>query len=57
MCDMMNLNNYAENLGKKSIIVFVLIDLKQKEIKDDIINVMKAKRHIQNVFRKRRLFD
>ena len=28
---MMNLKNYAENHGKKNIIIFVLIDLKKRE--------------------------
>ena len=38
----MNYNNYAENLGKRSIIIFALIDLR-KDIKDDIAFVTKAK--------------
>ena len=40
-----NLKNYVENNGKKIIIIFVLIDLK-REIKEDIVFVMKAKKHI-----------
>ena len=42
---MMNLENYVENHGKKNIIIFVLIDLK-REIKEDIVFVMKAKKNI-----------
>ena len=41
----MNLNNYAEKHGMKITIIFVLIDPK-REIKGDIVFVMKAKTHI-----------
>ena len=41
----MNSKNYVENHGMKIIIVFVLIDLK-REIKENIVFVMKAKEHI-----------
>ena len=43
---MMNLKIYAENRGKKIIAIFILIDLK-KEIKENILFVMKAKKHIE----------
>ena len=46
---MMNLNIYAENLGKKDIIIFVSIDLK-RQIKEDIVFKMNAKTRIQNAF-------
>ena len=39
---MMILKNYAENHGKKIIIIFVLTDLK-RENKEDIVFVIKAK--------------
>ena len=48
--------HYAENVGKKNIFIFVLIDLK-REIKEDTVFVMGAKTLIWKVFRKRRLFD
>ena len=38
----MNLNNYAENLGKRNKIIFILIDL-EKEINEDTMFVIKAK--------------
>ena len=53
---MMNLKNYAENNVKKIIFIFLLIDLK-REIKEDIVFVMRAKTHIQNALLKRNLFD
>ena len=40
----MNLKNYVENHGTKIIIIFILIDLK-REIKEDIVFVMKAKKN------------
>ena len=40
---MMNLKNYAENHGKKIITIVVSIDLK-REIEEDIVFVMKAKK-------------
>ena len=40
---LMNSKNYAENHGKKIIIIFVLINLK-REIEEDIVFVMKAKK-------------
>ena len=52
----MTLKNYAEDHGKKIIIIFVLIDLK-REIKEDIKFVMRAKRHILNALLIRNLFD
>ena len=42
---MMNLIKYVENHGKKIITIFILIDLK-KEIKENIVFVMKAKKNI-----------
>ena len=53
---MMNLKNYAENLRKKIITIFVLIDLK-REIKEDVVYVMKAKERISKQHLRRRLFD
>ena len=41
----MNSKNYVENHGKKIITIFVLIDLK-REIKENIVFVMKTKEHI-----------
>ena len=43
---MMNINDFAENLGKKNLTIFVLIDLK-RENKEYIVFVLKAK----NVYR------
>ena len=40
----MNLNIYAENLGKMDLIIYVLIDL-EREVKEDIELVMKEKTH------------
>ena len=40
---------------QRIVIIFVLIDLK-REIKEDIVFVMKAKTHILNVSLKRSLF-
>ena len=40
---MMIIKNYAENHGKNIIIIFVLVDLK-KEIKEDFVYVIKAKK-------------
>ena len=51
-----NLKNYVENHVKKIITIFILIDLK-KEIKENIVFVMKAKTVILNVLRKQSLFD
>ena len=53
---MMNLKNHAEIRGKRILIIFVLIDLK-REIKEDILVVMKLKNLIKNVFLKQNLFD
>ena len=44
---MMNLNNYAENHAKSSVLVFVLIDQK-RWMKEDIVVNMKTKTHIMN---------
>ena len=41
---MMNLNNYAENLGKMNTIIYVLIDLKI-EIKEDNVLAMETETH------------
>ena len=41
---------------KRNIIIFVLIDVK-REIKEDIVFVIKAKAHIMNVFLKRKDID
>ena len=53
---MMNSNIYAENHGKRNIIIFVVIDLK-REIKEDTVFVMRIKSHIRNAFQKRIRFD
>ena len=53
---MMNLKKYVEKRGKTSIFIFVLTDL-EREIKEYIVFVMKAKTHLQVVFQKRNLFD
>ena len=42
---MKNLKKYAENLGKKTIIVLLLIDIKRGN-KEDAVYIMKAKTHI-----------
>ena len=42
---MMNSQNYEENHGMKITIIFVLIDL-QREIKEDTVFVMKAKKKL-----------
>ena len=55
ICVMMNISNYAENVGKLKIIMYVLIDLKRKT-RENIEFVMKAKTHLLNVFRRRSLF-
>ena len=54
--NMMNLNNYEENLGKKNLNIFVLIDLK-REIREDFVVVLKAKTHILNALLTQHLFD
>ena len=53
---MMNSKIYEENHGKSNMIIFVITDLK-REIKEDIVFVMKAKIHVQNTFQKRNIFD
>ena len=53
---MMNLNNYAENHGKKYIFIFALIDLK-RQTKEDTVFVARVKTCILNVLRKRNLFS
>ena len=53
---MMSLNIHVENHGKRTTIIFVLTVLK-REIKEDIVFVMRAKAQIQNAFQKRNLFD
>ena len=53
---MMIFKNYAEKIGKSTINIFVLILLK-REIKEDIVFVMKAKTHIQNAPLERNRFD
>ena len=53
---MMNLKNYAENHGMKIKTIFVMTDLK-REIKKDVLFVMKVKIHIKNALQKRNLFD
>ena len=52
----MKLNNYAEKHGVMIRIIFVLIDLK-REIKENIVFVMKAKTYIKNAFQKQNLFE
>ena len=42
---MMNLKIYVEHRGKETITIFILIDLK-KEIKKNIVFVMKAEKHL-----------
>ena len=44
---MMKLNNSAKSLGKRNKNIFVLIDLK-REMKEDIVFVMKAKTRLLN---------
>ena len=56
ICDMMNLNKYAEIFGKKSIFIFVLTDLK-RENKVDNNFVTKTKTHLLNVLRKQNFFN
>ena len=51
-----NLEEFAENHGKRNTIIFGLIDLK-KEIKEDILFVMKAKSHTLSVPLKENLLD
>ena len=53
---MMTLKKYVENHGKKIIITFKLIGLK-REIKEDIVFIMKAKTVILNVLRKQSLSE
>ena len=55
MWAMTNLNNYAEILGKRIIIDFVLIDLK-REIEEVTVSAMKAKTHILDASPKRNFF-
>ena len=52
----MNLNNYVENQGKRNKIIFVLIDL-EKEIKGDIVSILKTKRQELNAPLKRNLVN
>ena len=52
---MMNLKIYVENLCQRPIIICVLIDLK-REIREDILYIMKAKPRIENAGLKRSLF-
>ena len=54
ICVMIILNNFAENIGKRNINIFVLIDLK-REIKEGTVFVMKAKIIILNASPKRKL--
>ena len=42
----MNLNNYAGKLAKMNLFIFVLINFEKKQIKEDIVFVMKTKTHI-----------
>ena len=53
---MMNLKNYVKNRRKKTITIFILIDLK-REIKENIVFVMKAEKHILKQHLRRHLFD
>ena len=43
---MTDTENFAENLGKRNLVIFVLIDLK-REIKENIVVVMTAKTYIE----------
>ena len=52
----MIINKYLEILGKRSIFIIVLINLK-KEIKEDVIFVLSAKAHILNAPLKQNLFN
>ena len=52
----MKLNKYVEKHGKMNIFIFVLTGLR-REIKEDIVFIMKAKTHIQNALLKQNLFD
>ena len=53
---MMNIKNYVENRRRMIITIFVLIDLK-KEIKENIVFVMKAKKYILKQHLKQNLFE
>ena len=53
---MKNLNNYAENLGTRNIIIFVLMELKRKMKEDFKILKKKVQTLILKVYQKRRLF-
>ena len=53
---MMNLKSYVENHGRKIITIFVLIDPK-REVKEDIVFVMKAEKRIYKQYLRRKLFD
>ena len=53
---MINIKIYVENHEKKIIITFILTGLK-REIKEDIVIIMKAKTVILNVLRKQNLSE
>ena len=53
---MMNLKNYVENHGKKIITIFILIDIK-KEIRENIVFVMKAKNIYKSNTSEKNLFE
>ena len=43
----MSSSNYAGNLGKRNLVIYILIDLKRK-MKEDIVFAMKEDTHILN---------
>ena len=51
---MMNFEDYAENLRKVNINIYVMLDLKRR-IKEGTVFVRKAKTHLLNVLRKQTL--
>ena len=53
---MMDLKIYVENHGKKIVTIFILIDFK-KEIKENTVFVMKAKKHMWKHYLRQNLFD
>ena len=53
---MMNLENYAENLGQTNTFIYVLVDLK-RQIKEDNVLVKKGKTNRFILPQKLRLFD
>ena len=52
---MTSLKIYAEDFGKRTIIIFILLDLKRQS-KEDTVSVLKAKTRISNLLWKQSLF-